>query len=137
VLDPVFGEIEFGVDAWDGLCPFDFPPAGTAEFAVHVWAGASGPTAGQRATFEQLRARYAALWPGIARSLAACHPTLPTEAEVGRGLRPTVGCYIEAGASADHHDFELVYEFDRPGEGARGFFVRVVGWEVTEAVMAD
>jgi hypothetical protein len=60
-----------------------------------------------------------------------------SEDEVERSLRPTAGCYIEAGANAGHNDFELVYEFDLPGEGARGFFVRIVGWEVAEAVMAE
>src|SRR5439155_1243341 len=95
VVDSVFGEIEFGVDAWDGRSPFEFLPARMAQFYVHVRSGASGPSAGQRATFDQLRARYTILWPGIARSLAACHPTLSTAEEVERSLRPTVGCYIE------------------------------------------
>jgi len=137
VIDPVFGQIEFGVAAWDGVVPFEFPPAGTLHLAVHVCACKSGPSASQRATFQQLCARYAVLWPGIARSLAECHPTLSTAEEVGRSLRPKVGCYIEECATTDHNDFELVYEFDRPGEGSRGYFVRIIGWEVVEAVMAE
>ena len=137
MIDPVFGDIEFDVDAWDGICPFVFPASRTAEFAVHVCADDAGPTDGQRSTFKELLARYAAMWPDIARSLAACHPALSTAEEVGRSLSSTVGCYIEEGASGGHHDFELVYEFDLPGEGSRGFFVRIVGWEIAEAVMAE
>jgi hypothetical protein len=137
VTDPVLGAIEFFCGAWDGVVPFEFPGHRKLEFALHVWADASGPTAGQRATFEGLCARYAALWPAFARSLAECHPELTTEEEVERSLLPIVGCYIEAGATAGHNDFELVYTFDRPGEGSRGFFVRVVGWEIAETVMAE
>lgn len=137
MVDSVFGEIEFVIDAWNGRSPFKFPQARMGQFYVHIRAGASGPSAVQRATFDQLRARYTTLWPGIAQSLVACHPILSTAEEVERSLRPTVGCYIEAGASAGHNDFELVYEFNLPGEGVRGFFVRIVGWEVVEAVMAD
>jgi hypothetical protein len=40
-------------------------------------------------------------------------------------------------ASQGHADFELVYAFDLEGENGRGFFVRIVGWKVAEAVVAE
>jgi len=36
--DATFGEIEFRIDAWDGVFPFDFARAGTTALAVHVWS---------------------------------------------------------------------------------------------------
>jgi hypothetical protein len=58
VNDPAFGQIEYSGHAWDGLVPFEHGPSGTSEFAVHLWADESGPRAMQRATFEQIKARY-------------------------------------------------------------------------------
>jgi hypothetical protein len=137
VNDPAFGEIEYSGDAWDGLVPFEHGPSGTSEFAVHLWADESGPTAMQRATFEQIKARYSRLWPSIAEALLGCHAGLSSVQEITRGLSPTVGCYIEGVASQGHADFELVYTFDLEGENGRGFFVRIVGWKVAEAVVAE
>ncbi len=65
MTDPTFGKITFRIDAWDGLVPFEHEPSGISAFAVHVWADESGPTSSQRATFEDLKARYATLWPVI------------------------------------------------------------------------
>lgn len=137
MTDPTFGEIVFRIDAWDGLVPFEHGLSGMTGFAVHVWADESGPSAIQRDTFDQLKARYPALWPTIARSLLGCHAGLSSLEEVACGLNPTVGCYIERAGRHGHADFELVYTFDIPGEGSRGYFVRIAGWEIAEAFVAE
>ncbi|MDG3006368.1 hypothetical protein [Paludisphaera mucosa] len=137
MTDPTFGEIEFKIDAWDGLAPFAYEPSRTSRFAVHIWADESGPSALQRATFDQLKARYPSLWPDIAEALLLCHPGLISVEEVAAGLSPTIGCYIEDEGGPAHADFELVYTFDLPGEGGRGYFVRIVGWDIVEAFAAE
>jgi hypothetical protein len=136
MIDPSFGEIEFSIDAWDGLAPFVHDPSGSSEFALHIWADQSGPTDAQRATFDRLKARYPALWPLIAGALLDCHPDLNSVEEVARALNPVVGCYLEDAASEGHSDFELVYTFDLAGEDGRGFFVRFIGWRIVETVLA-
>jgi hypothetical protein len=136
MIDPVFGDIRFSVDAWDGRVPFLFLPGGTAQFAVHVWSDRNGPTAGQQATFKEFCSKYAVLWPAIARALADCHPASLTVEQVGCSLKPTVACHIERGSSGLHNDFELVYEFNLDGEDSRAFFVRISGWQIVETVMA-
>jgi hypothetical protein len=137
VNDPSFGEIEFSIDAWDGLAPFEYRPSGTTMFAVHVWADESGPSAVQRATFDQLKAHYVILWPSIAKALRGCHASPTAIVDVANCLNPTVGCYIETESGGAHAAFELVYAFDLPGENGRGYFVRIVEWEVAEAFVAD
>jgi hypothetical protein len=87
LTDPVFGEIEFHTDAWDSIVPFEFAPAGTLDFAVHVWADAFGPTDTQRRTFDELRRRYAGLRPRIAEALVSCHPGPSSAMEVDRSLK--------------------------------------------------
>ncbi len=135
--DPTFGEIEFSIDAWDGIVPYEHAPSNAAEFAVHIWADDAGPTTLQRRTFDGLKARYPTLWPSIARALLDCRPDLGSTDAVEAGLNPTVGCYIEGEGGADHANFELVYTLDLPDEGSRGYFVRIVGWEVIEAMAAE
>lgn len=137
LIDPTFGEIQFQIDAWNGLVSFPDNPSGTREFAVHIGADESGPTPIQRATFDQLKARYSALWPSIAEALLGCQIGLSSTGEVARTLGPVVGCYIEDGGGRTHADFELVYTFDRPGENGRGYFIRIVGWEIAEAFVAE
>jgi hypothetical protein len=137
MTDPTFGEIEFHVQAWDGQVPFNHGPSGAKMFAVHVWADESGPTESQRTTFEQLKVRYSELWPLIAEALLGCHSDLDSVEAVERCLNPIVACHLEESASQGHEDFELVYSFDLDGEGHRGYFVRIVGWQVAEAFMAD
>jgi hypothetical protein len=137
VTDPVFGEIDFHVDAWDGTAPFVFGPAKTSAFRVHVWADDTGPDEIQRSTFEQIRSRYASLWPSIAETLSSLHPILKTIEAVENNLKPIVGCYMECETGDGHSDFELVYEFELEGEGIRGYFVRIVGWRIVEAFMAE
>jgi len=137
VIDPTFGEIEFSIDAWDGLVPFEHGPSGTSGFAVHIWAGESGPSAFQRATFDQLKARYPSLWPAIARTLLGCHDGLSSIGEVASNLIPTVGCYIEGEGGHDHAELELVYTFDLQGEDDRAYFVRIAGWEIVKAIVAE
>jgi hypothetical protein len=137
VTDPTFGEIAFCEGAWDGLVPFESVPAGTSEFAGHVWADESGPSDVQRATFEQIKGRCTGLWPTVAKVLLGLHPVLGFVAAAEDHLSSTVDCYIEAEASQGHVDFELVYGFNLEGENSRGFFVRIVGWQVAEAVIAE
>jgi hypothetical protein len=135
VIDPSFGEIRFSFDAWDGLVPFAHAPSKLSAFGVHVWADDSGPTDSQRATFEELKARYASLWPAIADAVLECHPDLHSVADVARHVNPTVGCYIEYGGVASHDDFELVYDFDF--DDGRGVFVRFAGWSIVDAFLAE
>ena len=137
VTDPAFGEIEFNVEACDGIVPFDFNRTRMTGFAAHIWADESGPSIAQRTTFERLQSRYRELWPSIAEALLGCHPALNSTSEVEASLSPTVGCYIEDVPHPEHNDFELVYGFDREGENRRGFFVRISGWRVVEAVLAE
>jgi hypothetical protein len=138
MTDPTFGEIKFNnVDAWDGIVPFEHGPSDTSEFAVHIWADEAGPSATQRSTFDQLKIQYPVLWPSIADALLECHAGLDSVEELSCSFSPTVGCYIEGGVDLDHANFELVYTFDLPGEGSRGFFARIVGWEVVEACVAE
>ncbi len=135
MTDASFGAITFTVDAWDGLVPFEHEPSGTSAFAVRVWADASGPTAGQRATFEELKRRYATLWHVIAGAMTKCHPPLGSVDTCRNGVDSIVGCYIQSEANLGHEDFELVYELR--GDPGRGVFVRIAGWNVVEAVVAE
>jgi hypothetical protein len=137
MTDPTFGHIDFRIDAWDGILPFDFARAGTTALAVHVWSDESGPTDSQRKTFEQLRTRYEKLWPAIAEALRDCHPQLKATDDVEAHLNPIVGCCIENVARQAHHDFELVYDFDLDKENGRAIFVRISGWRIIEAVLAE
>ena len=137
MIDPVFGQIEFRIDAWDGIVPFQFTPANTTQLAVHIWSDESGPCDSQRSTFRQFCNRLPELWPTIAAGLAECHPELKTVKKVQQHLNPTVGFYLESGATHGHHDFELAYGFDVDCENNRGFFVRVVGWQVESTVLAE
>ena len=134
MIDPLFGEISFTVDAWYALVPFEDERSGTLAFAVHIWADPSGPTASQRATFKELKRRYETLWPVIAETMVKCHPRLSSVDRCREYVDPTVGCYIQNKASRGHDDFELVYELrDEPG---RGIFVRIAGWDVVESAVA-
>jgi hypothetical protein len=135
ITDPTFGQIAFLVDAWDGLVPFEHDPSGTAKFGVHVWADESGPTDSQRATFEELKARYAALWPEIAKAMLRAYPALGSVDECGSALGPCVGCYIEYEATDKHEEFELIYEVN--DEEGLGIFVRIAGWKVSDALTAQ
>jgi hypothetical protein len=137
VTDPVFGEITFGIDAWDGIFPFIFVPAGTRALALHIWADGSGPSGSQRRTFAQLQERYVQLWPAIVESLRDCHPQLQSTEQVEHNLNPIIGCYIQDVTTFEHNDFELVYEFDLDDENGRGFFVRISGWRIIDAVVAE
>jgi hypothetical protein len=69
MTDRTFGEIEFRIDAWDGVVSFDFATAGTTTMAVHVWSDLSGPTDAQIRTFEQLQAYHRS---GTRRVTLAC-----------------------------------------------------------------
>lgn len=135
--DPVFGEIEYRIDAWEGSAPFEHGPSGLSDLFVHIRADESGPSEVQRATFEQFEARYAALWPAIAEALLGCRDDMGSVAEVEAAISPEVSCDIEEESTGGFADFELVYTFDLEGEGARGYFVRIEGWEVAEAFVAE
>jgi hypothetical protein len=133
--DATFGKIAFNIDAWDGLVRFEHKLSGTSTFAVHVWADESGPTSSQRGTFEELKARYAELWPVIAEAMVRCHPTLGSAHGCRDGVDSTVGCYMQRVASQGHEDFALVYELT--SEPGRAIFVTIAGWQVIEAVVAE
>jgi hypothetical protein len=135
MTDPTFGKITFSIDAWDGLVPFEHEPSGISTFAVHVWADESGPTSSQRATFEELKARCATLWPVIIDAMVGCHPTLGSAYGCRDGVDSTVGRYMQRVASQGHEDFELVYELT--SEPGRAIFVTIAGWQVVESVVAD
>jgi len=91
----------------------------------------------QRRTFEQLQSRYEKLWPAIAEALRDCHPQLKSTDDVETHLTPIVGCYIENVARLAHHDFELVDDFDIDKENSMGIFVRLSGWRIIEALIAE
>jgi hypothetical protein len=137
MTDPVFGSIEFFADAWDGVVPFHFEASGTTELTIHVWADESGPTEVQQETFRLLLSRYAMLWPPIAEALLGCNSELGSLERIGTKLWSSVGCYIESAASAGHSDFDLVYTFEDGREINRSCFVRIVGWRIVEAVIAE
>lgn len=77
---------------------------------------------------------YDQLWVNVADELVALHPELATPDEVSTHLRDRVAVHI---GEHEEDSVELVYEFDLPGEGIRGFFLRVAGARVIEAFIAD
>lgn len=67
--DPTFGLLRYNVSAWDGVVPFDFAPSRTTHLRVHVKGSEDGPSEVQREAFQELRSRYAQLWPSVAEAL--------------------------------------------------------------------
>lgn len=129
MIDPTFGEIVFRHDAWDGLVSI-----GPLEFTVHIWSDSKGPSTAQRVAFDDLKAGYEGLWPSIASELLKCHEGLISIKEIEESLSTTVNCYVEGG---DGHGIELVYAFDLPGEGDRGYFIRLVNLAIVDVAVED
>lgn len=136
--DPDFGSLQYRVDAWDGLSPFEFEPSHTTHFAVHILAPESGPTAAQQAVFRELKGRYAQLWPAIAGTIAKCAGIAADVDGLGEVLDPVVGLYmLEDFESPEEAEFELVYDVSQPEARGKACFVRLRPWEIVEAVVAD
>lgn len=102
--------------------------------ASHVWLYGDAPTALQEKAFEDLVACYDQLWPNVAAKLATLHPELGSVEDIRRCVRNRVAIHI--GEHAED-SIELVYEFDLPNEGSRGFFLRVDGIHVIDGFMAE
>lgn len=133
--DDVLGQCEFdGIDAWNCSRVIATPHSKQTQFATHIWLYGESPTHLQKKTFLDLIHGYDQLWPDVAGELASLHPDLATREEVENHLRDRVAVHI-----GEHEEcsVELVYEFDLPDEGFRGFFLRLDGLQVIEAVIAE
>ena len=133
--DPDFGEMAFNeIDAWDCRLPFGFPHQKTHEFALHIWAGATGPTNAQRDQFKTLKTKYSELWPQIAKNMIACHDKLAAMDDVANAMSPHVSVHI-----GEHNEtsVEFVIDLDLPDEGFRGYFIQIENWNVGRVVIAE
>lgn len=134
-LDPDFGAMQYnGIDAWVCNVCFEFPHPPTYYFALHVWAPETGPTAQQRATIRELKARYAELWPALASAIVNIHPRLTKTDELAGAMRDWVSVHL-----GEHSEcsVELAYDLALEGEGSRMYFIRLDDWRIAEAVIAD
>ena len=131
----IFGQCRFNsIDAYDCSRIIATPHSDSTEMASHVWLYGEAPTALQEKAFEDLVARYDQLWPNAASKLATLHPELDSVEDIRRYVRNRVAVHI--GEHAED-SIELVYEFDLPNEGSRGFFLRVDGIQVIDGFMAE
>lgn len=133
--DIVLGQCEFnGIDAYDCTRVVATPHSDTTTLAAHVWLYGEAPSKLQKEAFANLVDNYDLLWGNVANELAALHPELTTPEEVRTHLRERVAVHI---GEHEEDSVELVYEFDLPNEGTRGFFLRVAANRVVEAVIAE
>ncbi len=131
----IFGPCRFNsIDAYDCSRIIATPHSDSTEMASHVWLYGDAPTALQEKAFEDLVARYDQLWPNVASKLATLHPEVESVEDIRRYVRNRVAVHI--GEHAED-SIELVYEFDLPNEGSRGFFLRVDGIHVIDGFMAE
>ena len=133
--DPVLGRCKrTGIDAFDCTRVVATPHSDTTTLAVRIWLYGDAPSRLQKDAFANLVGDYDRLWGNVAKELGALHPELTTPDSVRTHLRDWVAVHI---GEYEEDSVELVYEFDLPGEGIRGFFVRVAGSRVVEAVIAE
>jgi uncharacterized protein YoxC len=130
-----FGQCRFNsIDAYDCSLIIATPHSDSTKMASHVWLYGEAPTTLQEKAFEDLVARYDQLWPNVASKLATLHPELDSVEDIRRCVRNRVAVHV--GEHAED-SIELVYEFDLPNEGSRGFFLRVDGIQVIDGFMAE
>lgn len=133
--DDDLGQCEFdGISAFNCARVVATPHADTTKFASHVWLYGDEPTAPQKRAFARLVDNYEDLWPDVANRLASLHPDLSTTEDVMNSLRDPVAVHI--GEHAEE-SMELVYEFDLPDEGFRGFFFRIDDLRVVDAFIDE
>ena len=133
--DPDFGEMKYnGIDAWDCRVEFDFPHEKTRWFAIHLWAPANGPMESQRLRFRELKSRYESLWPEIASRIATVHDHLATAGDVSSAMSEWIAVHI---GEHSPDSVEFVIDLDLPDEGSPGYFIRLDGWKVGEAIIAE
>lgn len=134
-MDQQFGEFRFnGIDAYDCRIELPTPHSTSTIFAIHAWAWASVLTERQHSTFASLITHYDELWPQIADTLARLHPSLKSREEVLQYLKTRVAVHV---GEYSEDSLELVYEFDLPEEGFRGFFLRVEHLEIVDGFIAE
>ncbi len=92
------------------------------------------PSERQRLAFASFVSNYHELWPKIADKLSTLHPTLNCPEEVKRHLKDRVAIHL---GEHSEESLELVYEFDLPNEGSRGFFLRVVDLEIVDSQIIE
>jgi hypothetical protein len=133
IKDPDFGAIQFNISAWDGKVPFKFAPSGTKTIQFHLNGSEDGPSQDQRELFQQLRARYAALWPSIAESLCKCHLEHKAKSKLRVLLNPLV--YLTMGKEPGS-ELELGYSF-RSDPDHCSYFVVIRDWEVVSCARVE
>jgi hypothetical protein len=133
--DSIFGRCSFNsIDAYDCSRMIATPHSDSTEIASHIWLYGGAPTALQEKAFEDFVACYVKLWPNVASKLAILHPEMESVEDVRRCVRNRFAVHI--GEHAED-SIELIYEFDLPNEGSRGFFLRVDGMQVIDGFIAE
>ncbi len=128
--DPVFGCLDYNVNAWDGDLEFGCPPFTNCH--VHLVSDPDGPSDSQRQRFQELLARHEGIWPTIAEALVRCHTEIETVDQLTARILPRIG--IDMGS--DDGDIGLSYSVDGDPE-FRMYFVTVRNWEVAEVCTVD
>jgi hypothetical protein len=130
-----FGACEHnGIDALDCSISVATPHSPETKFASHIWLYEDQPTRLQRQLFIELRNHYDEFWPTIAQELLRLHPDLSTTEDVTTFVKNRVGVHI--GEHAED-SLELLYEFNLPNEGFRGFFLRVQNAAIVQSFVAE
>lgn len=133
--DSVWGRCQFdGVEAWQCSRVIETPHSPTTRLVTRVWLYDDSPTELQETRFADLVENYDQLWPEVARVLATLHPGLTTVEEVQTHVRDDVAVHV---GEHEEGSVELIYEFNLPDEGTRGFFLRIDGRRVIDAIIAD
>ena len=123
--DPVFGHLDYNIDAWNGTTDFDLAPFKSAH--VHLVASDAGPAKSQRKLFKELKKRHPALWPAIAEALIRCHAEIESYDELIERIDPRIciNIYDDSGS------LELSYSMQGDSE-RRAYVVTVRNWQVAE-----
>jgi hypothetical protein len=133
--DPDFGYMQHnGIDAWDCNVSADFPHPPTYYFAIHLWEHEENPTECQRQRIRWLKARYAFLWPALARTIVELHPELTDVSQLNGAIRDWVGVHL---SEFREDSVELVFNLDLPNEQNRGYFITLSELGIEEAHIAD
>ena len=130
IEDPDFGRLNYYVNSWDADISFETPPIKTAH--IHLRADDSGPTQTQRAAVNELKNRYAQLWPEICTALVRCHPEITTIDELSSRLVPHIGINMYN----DSNEIEVTYSVEGDPE-FRGYFITLREWQIAEVSMAE
>ncbi|QDU35933.1 hypothetical protein Mal4_02150 [Maioricimonas rarisocia] len=126
--DPVFGRLEYSVDAWNGVAAISCPPFTSTH--VHLRAGEEGPTDDQRSLFLEFTTRFEELWPSLAEALVRCHPDIRDQGALLQRLRSNLAIQMYG----EPQTLEIVFSFT--GDDGLACFVTLRDWEIAEISLA-